>query len=75
MQLLPEGTSQDMPEYVTNTLKSDGSPRYLWRHFSRETDTKALVNTPQEGIEDPNELPYVVHHLRAQAGQPLEVDL
>ena len=25
------GTSQDMSEYVRNTLTSDGSPRYLWR--------------------------------------------
>ena len=25
------GTSQDMSEYVWNTLTSDGNPRYLWR--------------------------------------------
>ena len=29
----------------------------------------------QKGIEDPDELPYVLHTLRAQSGQPLEVDL
>ena len=33
------------------------------------------VKTVQEGIEDPNELPYVLHTLRAQTGKPLEVDL
>ena len=33
------------------------------------------VKIVQEGIEDPNELPYVLHTLRAQTGQPLEVDL
>ena len=33
------------------------------------------VKTVQEGIEDPNELTYVLHTLRAQTGQPLEVDL
>ena len=33
------------------------------------------VRTVQEGIEDPDELPYVLHTLRAQSGQPLEVDL
>ena len=33
------------------------------------------VRTVQEGIEDPNELPYDLHTLRAQTGQPLEVDL
>ena len=29
----------------------------------------------QEGIEDPDEFPYVLHTLRAQTSQPLEVDL
>ena len=33
------------------------------------------VRTVQEGTEHPNELPYVLHTLRAQTCQPLEVDL
>ena len=33
------------------------------------------VRTVQEGIENPDELPYVLHTLRAQSGQPLEVEL
>ena len=33
------------------------------------------VRTVQEGIEDPDEFPYVLHTLRAQTSQPLEVDL
>ena len=36
---------------------------------------KHPVRTVQERIEDPNEFPYVLHTLRAQSGQPLEVDL
>ena len=39
------------------------------------TSQRHPVKTVQEGIEDPNELPYVLHTLRAQTGQPLEVDL
>ena len=33
------------------------------------------VRTVQEGIEDPDELSYVLHTDRAQSGQPLDVDL
>ena len=36
---------------------------------------KHRVRTVQEGTEDPEELPYVLHTLRAQSGLTLEVDL
>ena len=44
-------------------------------HFPRETTERHPVKTVEEGIEDFNELPYVLHTLRAQTGKPLEVDL
>jgi len=30
-----EGTSQEVTEYVRNTLTFDGSPRYLWGQLSQ----------------------------------------